>query len=341
MSSRSDERPDNIAFELSADQAGADPYDFWRESVFYGFEAAARKRTPTPFAAKAAGIVSPRGEFIVSTSRSIAGRRRRSDIDTDGNRHLTLGLMLSGTRRFSADGQSLVSNAGDMYFYNAAMPSQISVTDHRMAYVAVRPDDSHPGLDKSKFDASEMQRRLATSSLRPFFLMQMQMMLDQSKVPRRDGRMLDIMLDLTHLVLHQARGGPVVNLGALRRGLASAAHHAIVSNLANPKLDAGFLAARLNCTRATLYRAFADQGIAIASHIRALRLIKVRHLLEHAKPDEDMGSLLIKCGIHDEVHFARLFRRYFGVRPSDIKGTIMSEDKDASSLPLAQLAIVN
>jgi AraC-like DNA-binding protein len=107
----------------------------------------------------------------------------------------------------------------------------------------------------------------------------------------------------------------------LRRpeGLLLAACRLINQQLAHPGLDAAFIAGRLGCSRATLYRAFAHQNLAVAGYIREQRLQQVWSLL-HTLPDAvPIAEVARRCGFLDSTSFSRLFRRRFGVRARDVR----------------------
>lgn len=309
-------------FGLRADRDGGDPYEFWRQYAFKGFDAAARTAEKAQFHAAAEAIVSPRGEFISSTSRAIAGSRRKAEIENDGSRHVSLGIMLRGRRHAAIGDERITTGPGEIYAYDAASPIDLSLDDHHMAYLTLRREDVGLGPDPADLSSGAVQAGLNGTPLRDFLAMHLNSMVASGSLVESDrpGQMLSIALDLTHLLLHQCRKGPIHNVGALRRGLTAAAHRAIATHLANPELDANHLAALLGCTRATLYRAFADHQTSVAAHIRSLRLIKARHLLERSPANTTQEHILDQCGIRDGVHFSRQFRQFFGLRPSDIRG---------------------
>jgi AraC-like DNA-binding protein len=103
-------------------------------------------------------------------------------------------------------------------------------------------------------------------------------------------------------------------------GLFAAAQVVIRRNLGSVRLTPELIARQLGCSRAHLYRIFSQHGEAVADYVREQRLQRARALL--ATPSiaaERISDVAYQCGFSDPVHFARLFRHRFGVRPSDVR----------------------
>lgn len=311
-----------FALRLSTATADGDPYEFWRHRVFYDFSADRRSDPSLPFFASAQAVISPRGEFVHSRSADLAGARTSASLDQLANANLTIGLMLSGRRDYDTGFWRHRAEEGQLYLYDAAVSSRLDMSQHRVTYLSIKADAVDRALPQGRPDLASLLRRLEQSPLRPFLQMQLAMLVETRRRPEPfdSGRLLDIAIDLALLMLQQAPDLPDTDVGELRRGLVVAAQHLIATNLDDARLDADFIAGRLGVSRATLYRAFAGQGLTIAGHIRAIRLIRARHLIEHSSTDDKIGDLILRCGIGDSVHFARQFRELFGIRPSEIKG---------------------
>ncbi|WP_196259653.1 helix-turn-helix domain-containing protein [Pelagibacterium limicola] len=316
--------PDRSWFtlRLSTDAADGDPYEFWRHRVFYDFAADRRADQSVPFYASAQAVVSLRGEFVYSRSADLAGARTGAGISQLPNANLTIGFMLSGRRDYEAGSWRHRAEAGQLYLYDAAVASRLEMSEHQVTYLSIKADAVDRVLPQGRQDHASLLYRLERSPLRPFLQMQLAMLIEARRRPDPpdSGRLLDIASDLALLMLQQAPELPDMDVGELRRGLIVAAQHVIATNLDNARLDADYIAGQLGVSRATLYRAFAGHGLTIAGHIRAIRLIRARHLIEHSAAGDKISDLILRCGIEDSVHFARQFRELFGIRPSEIKG---------------------
>lgn len=316
--------PDHSWFtlRLSTDASDGDPYEFWRHRVFYDFSADRRVDPSLPFFACAQAVISPRGEFVYSRSADLAGVRTSASLSQLANANLTIGFMLSGRRDYDTGFWRHRAEAGQLYLYDAAISSRLDMSEHRVTYLSIKADAVDRILPQGRPDLASLLRRLEQSPVLPFLQMQLAMLMETRRRPEPldSGRLLDIAIDLALLMLQQAPDLPDMDVGELRRGLIIAAQHLIVTNLDNARLDADFIAGRLGVSRATLYRAFAAHGLTVAGHIRAIRLIRARHLIEHSAADDKIGDIILHCGIEDSVHFARQFRELFGIRPSEVKG---------------------
>src|SRR5690606_25404130 len=81
-------------------------------------------------------------------------------------------------------------------------------------------------------------------------------------------------------------------------GLYTAAQRYIRQHFSSPDLNASAIAACLECSRATLYRAFADQGVSLADQVRELRLQKLARLLQNPAHTVSIAQLAYQSGLH-------------------------------------------
>src|SRR3546814_19319536 len=78
-------------------------------------------------------------------------------------------------------------------------------------------------------------------------------------------------------------------------------------------LTADAIARAIGCSRASLYRLFEQRGLAVAEHVRAVRLNHSRTLLR--APRLGIGAIALHCGSDDLSAFGTAFRRPFGMTP--------------------------
>ncbi|MFC0241212.1 helix-turn-helix domain-containing protein [Rhodopseudomonas telluris] len=89
----------------------------------------------------------------------------------------------------------------------------------------------------------------------------------------------------------------------------------IRENLASPDLSPDWLARKLDVSRATLYRLFADRG-GIMRYVRERRLLAVQAALSDPLDTRKLSRLAADLGFTSEAHFSRTFRTRFGVTAS-------------------------
>lgn len=86
-------------------------------------------------------------------------------------------------------------------------------------------------------------------------------------------------------------------------------------NLALPDLSPDWLARRLDVSRASLYRLFADRG-GIMRNVQERRLLAVRAALGDPLDTRRLARLSSDLGFKSEAHFSRSFRARFGITAS-------------------------
>ncbi|WP_028605735.1 AraC family transcriptional regulator [Ottowia thiooxydans] len=81
-------------------------------------------------------------------------------------------------------------------------------------------------------------------------------------------------------------------------------------------LDVAAVAQGANCSRTRLYAAFASRNETVMGTLRELRLQRAKGLIEQTDRLH-VGSLAWRCGFADQSGFSKLFRRRFGMLPSE------------------------
>lgn len=97
------------------------------------------------------------------------------------------------------------------------------------------------------------------------------------------------------------------------------AQHYIESNCWRHTLTADRIASAIGCSRAHLYRLFANRGQTVAGFLRDVRLQRARMLLE-TDLSQPIGMIAFNCGYTDLSAFGKAFRRRFGISPNGCRG---------------------
>jgi len=97
----------------------------------------------------------------------------------------------------------------------------------------------------------------------------------------------------------------------------------IQANLTRDDLNAELLSHTFQRSRATVYRMFKPLG-GVHSYIRDLRLMRCfRELLQNQNAKRGLvRTVAERWGFFDAAHFSSLFKRRYGIRPSDLIGSI-------------------
>jgi AraC-like DNA-binding protein len=99
--------------------------------------------------------------------------------------------------------------------------------------------------------------------------------------------------------------------------LVRAAKTLAASLLSEPELTPDLLARQLRVSRRTLQRAFANEGASVAAYIHDQRLEAVRRALDAGRNPPSVAELAAQWQFADGGHLTRLFRRRFGMTPTD------------------------
>ena len=102
---------------------------------------------------------------------------------------------------------------------------------------------------------------------------------------------------------------------------ADAAHHAAALQFMRlhahrHDLDVAAIAHGAACSRTRLYEAFAAQGATVMGALREQRLLNARALIEQSAR-LNVGALSWRCGFADQSSFSKLFRKRFGLSPTE------------------------
>ena len=100
-----------------------------------------------------------------------------------------------------------------------------------------------------------------------------------------------------------------------REGLFLAAKRYIETHLCDPNMKVDDIAQAVACSRATLYRIFAEHDLTVAGYIRELRLQRFAMLLQQGGESATIADLAERCGVLDPGNFSELFKQRFGITP--------------------------
>jgi AraC-like DNA-binding protein len=128
---------------------------------------------------------------------------------------------------------------------------------------------------------------------------------------------------IQELIAHLAGNRDAIDIAegsGLRAARLAAIKDDIARNLDRRDLSAAALAARHRMTPRHLQRLFDGEGTTFTEYLLAQRLARVHRLLQDPRRARDkISTLVFEAGFHDLSHFARAFRRRYGVTPSDLR----------------------
>jgi len=270
------------------------------------------------------------GRFADLTATPMKLSREKSHCTRDGLDMISLTLML-GTdvqHQFGGGAPSAVVRPGHILVKDFTQPA--------IAWWQTSSRSLNLHLPRLTVEAAvgDKVRRLHGSVLSPAgvsLLLETQLITLARIAPRLKDTVraaaLDTTADLAASVL-RCEAGMRLEDEANNAGLFAAAQVFIKRHLASHRLNPEVIARQLHCSRAHLYRVFAQHGETVADYVRELRLQRARQLLaSDTASSARIGDIAYRCGFENSVHFTRLFRHRFGLTPSTFTAsTGISED---------------
>jgi signal transduction histidine kinase/DNA-binding response OmpR family regulator len=112
---------------------------------------------------------------------------------------------------------------------------------------------------------------------------------------------------------------PKEQLNAIDQQLLDKLNDTVMKGLEEGSVDVETIASAMCMSSKQLRRKlFAITGETTASYIMHLRLNHAKHLLDHS-PGLNIGDIALRCGFEDNAHFARAFKQYFGLTPTQYR----------------------
>jgi len=297
--------------------AGREAYDFWSTLVFYNFSA----RRPTSeqkqaFAATGTAFFAAGVSLGMSNSDSIFGSRHIAQHRADGLDDITVGYVAEGMRWQVDESGEHRAGPGEFFVYDAARAAEVGwargggvhlALSRELAMRAGCPPDTTPNM---------LARMLSQSPLAPFLAAQMAQIWRHGRSMDADhvGLLFPALTALAQAALAPAETPDSQAMGA---GRLAAASRFIRDHLGDEDLSPDRIAAAIGCSRATLYRLFAEHDLPIAGYVRELRLQGAMTMLA-ARPRNSVSAVAARFGFADLSTFSQTFRRRFGVSPRDV-----------------------
>jgi AraC-like DNA-binding protein len=127
--------------------------------------------------------------------------------------------------------------------------------------------------------------------------------------------------DLIGLVADSASETPDgVFAGGLRAAKFQAIKEDVAQNLDRPDLSIIAVAERNACTPRFVQRLFEAEGTTFTEYVLSQRVVRAhRKLLDPRNRNEKISSVALACGFSDVSYFNRVFRRHYGLAPSDAR----------------------
>jgi AraC-like DNA-binding protein len=304
--------------DLSTDGVAVrERFDYWRDVVL-------RRTRPEmpepghPFRARLRRVVLAEVELIEHASDSVISGRSAGRTRFDGGDDIAIELIRSGTSNLTHNGQHKL-RAGDLTLVDYERPFQTILTRHRACGVVLsrRQVREVLGNDLSALAGHRFPSRGLPSVLRAH----MTATLDEAPHMTPQERIIatNAVAEMALAILQAGRFG-VADPEQFGEGLYRAARAVIDRACADPELTPERIALAIGCSRATLYRLFARRDESVAAVVWQARLERAYRMLSSAEGIAvPIGDIAMLCGFTDLPTFSRMFKRRYGMTPSDAR----------------------
>lgn len=270
------------------------------------------------FRARLRRIVLDEVELIEHASDPVISGRSPSRTRFDGGEDIALELMRGGQAKLTHNGQHVL-RAGNLWVVDYARPFHSELTRHRASGVVLSRRRVRDALGE---DLSALAgHRIAPRGLAAVLRSHIMSTLDEAPNMTAEERVIATRAagDMTLAVLQAQRFG-FTDPDQFADGLYKAALMIIEKRCGETDLAPEHVAATVGCSRATLYRLFARNDRGVAAEIWRARLDSAWRLLRSSDGImRPVGDVALLCGFIDVPTFNRMFRRRFGMTPTEAR----------------------
>jgi len=301
----------------------AERYAFWAEDVIRTFAIPPPDgRQQRDFVASVTSLANPSGEMHHAVGDAYEAHLSARAAASAAFDELSLFLMLEGRALYAyGDGPEREVPEGGFFLLDGSRPMSVRFTRHS----CIQVDLSRPLLE-SLFpggtpDPDLITEALAHSRLAGLLRDHLRRFPDiaSGMAPPEQLALLDASESFALTTIEGAFSTAAGPSAHSREGMFAAAQRYIRRNLANPDLDPAAVAGAVGCSRSTLYRLFAEHDLTVGGYVRELRLQQFMHLLRKDDGTAPIHALAQRCGFHDTPNVNRVFRRRFGMSPSEAR----------------------
>ncbi|MGO1077478.1 helix-turn-helix domain-containing protein [Inquilinus sp. CA228] len=199
-----------------------------------------------------------------------------------------------------------------------AISSVSSATSHDLSYLALPRSVVTAAMGGDAVPRGQAMRFLPNHGLSPILQAHLNTMASHGEhlPPAESMAAMRAASDMALTLLSRLNPRGVADGEALDDAVFTATRRYIEANLGHYDLTADRIAAGVGCSRARLYRIFAQRDQTVGDCLREARLRRASQLLETLS-NEPIAMIAFDCGYTDLSAFGKAFKRQFGVPPGD------------------------
>lgn len=304
------------------DVPSAQRLTFWRDGVLKRMEPMQGPGDGQPFRARLRRMAVEGAELVVHESNAIHAERSPERRRVDACDDISIDLMQDCQSALIDHNGEHRLRAGDLRIIDYAQPIRVLRSRHRASAIILsrKRVSAVLGDDLSALVGRYLPARGMAAVLRSH----MRATIDEAPRLSPAERHVATMAaaDMALAMLQSMRHG-IADGEQFSDGFYQAARRVIAQRCADPDLAPDRVAAILGCSRASLYRVFARHDESVAAAIWSTRIERAWRLLTSAEGAGMMISqIAIDCGFREVPTFTRMFRRRYGMTPSEARGAL-------------------
>lgn len=247
-----------------------------------------------------------------------SGIRKVSSVPQDETEHVVLQLTRSGHENFLFENNHYVLNPGDIMIWDSTRNMEFEVIERLEKVSLIIPLQRL--RDWLPRDWRRIPRRIEASSAEAAILRSYILSLTGREVVTTPMRGEHLAEAAVALLAGSVGSESRSDTNSARASKLKLIKSYITKNLGDPELNLENVANRNGISKRYLHWLFKSSDETPARYIQRLRLERCRRDLENsAMASRPIGDIAYSWGFCDPMHFSRVFKSYYGLRPSDIR----------------------
>ena len=296
----------------------ADRLAYWHEDVLRRLDTSPTAGMAREFAARVLHFSGNGAELLQHSGSALIAKRDAARIRRDESDDISLNFVVKCERGTVSHAGRHTLRAGDLMIVDLARPSELRRASHRVISLFL----PRARVAAAYGDPAQLGgRMLARGGMPAMLRAHMQNAMDQALglLPTQRVMAANIASEMAISILQSAQPERyVTEEGAA--GLYHAAMLLIARECGNPELSPMRIAAALGCSRAALYRAFGQCEQTISAAIWEARLARAHAIMRApAGLNAQINDISFRSGFHEITTFNKMFRKKYGMTPSDMR----------------------
>lgn len=261
------------------------------------------------------------GSMVTSVTETVASVWKRTPLDAarNGVDHFLFQFYMKGDQGFCGDRNESFVEAGDILILDASRTTNSQTEDLKNFTLWIPRNLLEPLLqDPDALHGKVLRKNHPTTIILRNYLFSLHTQAANMTQPEAES-LVQPTLELIQSTFDTRADILDKNKHSTNAALLLAVKRYIHQHLDSDRLSVDSIAAAVNVSRASLYRICAPLG-GINNYIRQLRLQQVLKSLVNPKLKHlSIAQIASYWGLHDPSSFNRIFRREFGLSPSDAR----------------------